>query len=144
MGTDGSPLSLEAARRAAAVLPEDAMFVLVCAIPPRAAPEDDAGGFEGPLLSPEEADDLNRESVVEANAALAATAAALGPVAVEQRVEEGSPADVICSVAGDLDADVVVVGSHGKGALKEAVLGSVSRQVLHHCHRPVLVVPRAA
>jgi nucleotide-binding universal stress UspA family protein len=126
------------------VLPKDATFVLVCVIPPRAAPEDDAGGFEGPLLSPEEAEDLNREAVVDANAALAATAAVLGPVAVEQRVEEGSAADAICSVAHDLGVDLIVVGSHGKSALKEAFLGSVSRHVLHHCHRPVLVVPRAA
>jgi nucleotide-binding universal stress UspA family protein len=35
---------------------------------------------------------------------------------------------------------VVVVGSHGKGVLRKALLGSVSEYLTHHCKRPVLVV----
>ncbi|MEW9531758.1 universal stress protein [Microbispora sp. NPDC049125] len=37
-------------------------------------------------------------------------------------------------------ADLLVVGSHGRGALGSAVIGSVSRGVLHHAHCPVAVV----
>ncbi|MEV4061077.1 universal stress protein [Nonomuraea dietziae] len=40
-------------------------------------------------------------------------------------------------------ADLVVVGSHGANALERALLGSVSRGVLHHAHCPVAVVPIA-
>jgi nucleotide-binding universal stress UspA family protein len=35
---------------------------------------------------------------------------------------------------------LVVVGSHGRGKLTEAILGSVSQSVIHHAECPVLVV----
>jgi nucleotide-binding universal stress UspA family protein len=144
IATDGSQPSLDAARAAAALFGPDAEFVLLCVKPDQDVSGEYAGGFEGPILSTEEAENLNRAAEVAADASLAATASALGATPVEQRVEEGSPADTICRAARDLDADVVVVGSHGKGAVAAAVMGSVSRSVVHHCHRPVLVVPPRA
>ncbi len=141
IATDGSPASLEAARSAADLFPRDVEFVLVCVKPTRDFSGEYAGGFEGPLMSPEEVENINRGAEVEADAALARTATALGATPVEQRVAEGSAGETICSLAADLEADVVVVGSHGKGAFAAAMLGSVSRHVVHHCHRPVLVVP---
>ncbi len=50
-------------------------------------------------------------------------------------------AAVILSAAADVDADVIVLGTRGRGGLKSMVLGSVSQSVLHHADRPVLVVP---
>jgi nucleotide-binding universal stress UspA family protein len=38
-------------------------------------------------------------------------------------------------------AALIVVGSHGRSALREILLGSVTMATLHHAHRPVLVVP---
>jgi nucleotide-binding universal stress UspA family protein len=52
----------------------------------------------------------------------------------------GDPVDEIVAYADTIDADVIVVGWRGHGALASALLGSVSRGVLHEAHRPVLVV----
>ncbi|MEJ2863802.1 universal stress protein [Actinomycetospora flava] len=43
--------------------------------------------------------------------------------------------------AADHDAGVVVVGARGRSALRDLVVGSTAMAVLHHVHRPVLVVP---
>ncbi|QGN33975.1 universal stress protein [Microlunatus sp. Gsoil 973] len=51
---------------------------------------------------------------------------------------EDSPADAILTQSKD--AQLIVVGSHGKGFVKRLLLGSVSRQVLHEADRPVAVV----
>lgn len=53
----------------------------------------------------------------------------------------GSPADVLLNLGRDLDASFVVVGSRGVG--DEQALGSTSHHVVHHCDRPVVVVPPA-
>ncbi len=53
----------------------------------------------------------------------------------------GSPADVLMKMGDALDASFVVVGSRGIG--DELVLGSTSHHVVHHCARPVVVVPPA-
>jgi Universal stress protein family len=50
----------------------------------------------------------------------------------------GDPLDV----AAESEADVVVVGSRGLTGFSSLLLGSVSRGVLAHADRPVLVVPR--
>ena len=51
---------------------------------------------------------------------------------------------MIVWVAEQIGADVVVVGSHGRGALKRLVSGSVSEHVVHHSPCPVLVVRKDA
>jgi nucleotide-binding universal stress UspA family protein len=50
-------------------------------------------------------------------------------------------AAVILTVAQDIAADVIVLGTRGRGAVKSMMLGSVSESVLHHADRAVLVVP---
>jgi nucleotide-binding universal stress UspA family protein len=59
-------------------------------------------------------------------------------VEVERVAVEGAAAAAILSHAGD--AQLVVVGTHGKGLVRRLLLGSVSRQVLHDADRPVAVV----
>lgn len=52
----------------------------------------------------------------------------------------GHPADVIAEAARSGEHDLVVLGSHGHGALKSLVLGSVAAGVLSRCDTPVLIV----
>jgi nucleotide-binding universal stress UspA family protein len=53
---------------------------------------------------------------------------------------EGDPAASVVDAARSEGADVIVVGSHGRGALGRALIGSVSDQVVRHAPCPVLVV----
>jgi nucleotide-binding universal stress UspA family protein len=59
-------------------------------------------------------------------------------VAVDAVAVEGRAADAIVGHAGD--AQLIVVGTHGKGLVRRVLLGSVSRQVLNDAERPVAVV----
>ena len=67
-------------------------------------------------------------------------------VAVTGQVVENSPATALLDAARD--ADLLIVGSRGHGGFTGLLLGSVSSQVIHHAHCPVLVVrpkaPKAA
>lgn len=51
----------------------------------------------------------------------------------------GSPAAQILEWAEKLDADLIVMGSHGKGRLRHTFLGSEAERVLHKSRRPVLI-----
>jgi nucleotide-binding universal stress UspA family protein len=51
------------------------------------------------------------------------------------------PVEEILKVAEEENCDAIVMGSHGKGFLKQTFLGSVSSAVLHRSRRPVFVIP---
>ena len=61
-------------------------------------------------------------------------------VALSTELLTGDPVDEIVAHADSIDADMIVVGSRGRGAAASALLGSVSQGVLHEARRPVLVV----
>jgi len=77
----------------------------------------------------------------EANAILQAGLAALGdvPCKVTTEIVEGSPAEAIIDVAKVREADLVVLGSRGRGQLAGLLLGSTSQKVIGHAPCPVLV-----
>lgn len=81
------------------------------------------------------------DQVRAAEALMTATAAQFGAHRVHSRVETGSPADVICRVADELDVDLIVVGARNLNPAARWLLGSVSDKVAHNAHRPVLLVP---
>ena len=56
-------------------------------------------------------------------------------------VIHGHPVAEILKTADQLDADVIVVGSHGKGSVEYAFLGSTAEKVLRKSRRPVFVIP---
>jgi nucleotide-binding universal stress UspA family protein len=59
--------------------------------------------------------------------------------AIETVVAHGRPADVLLNEADDLRADLLVVGSHGRGVAASALVGSVSAALVDHASCPVLV-----
>lgn len=71
----------------------------------------------------------------------AAAFAAQAGVDLEPVLVEGLPVQAIVDAAAERDAGLIVIGSHGWGAVKRMWFGSVSTGVLHEARRPVLVVP---
>lgn len=65
-------------------------------------------------------------------------------VVAETELLEGDPAEQILDLARLRDAELIVVGSRGRGAVAEALLGSVSHAIVHEADRPVLVARRRA
>jgi nucleotide-binding universal stress UspA family protein len=63
-----------------------------------------------------------------------------GSPAVEYLALEGVPGAVLPELGGD--AQLLVLGSRGRGGFASLLLGSVTRQVLAHATRPVAVVHR--
>jgi len=53
----------------------------------------------------------------------------------------GHPVEEILSAADEEGCDVIILGNHGKGFLKQTFLGSVSRGVLDRTRKPVMIVP---
>jgi nucleotide-binding universal stress UspA family protein len=61
-------------------------------------------------------------------------------VAVDFLVWEGDPGESIIEAAMAESADLIVVGSHGRGTVGRFLIGSVSDHVVRHAPCPVLVV----
>lgn len=60
---------------------------------------------------------------------------------VQVHVRIGEPVAALLALIQELKPDMLVVGSHGKGLLKRALLGSVSTAMAQRSPVPVLVVP---
>lgn len=66
-------------------------------------------------------------------------------VPVSLATGDGSPsAAILDAVTSGAGHDLVVMGSHGRGGLERAILGSVADHVVRHASCPVLVVPPPA
>ncbi|XP_021749917.1 universal stress protein A-like protein [Chenopodium quinoa] len=52
----------------------------------------------------------------------------------------GNPKDAICDAVEKFHCNLLVMGTHSRGALQRAFLGSVSNYCIHHAKCPVLVV----
>jgi nucleotide-binding universal stress UspA family protein len=66
------------------------------------------------------------------------------PVATETILLRGDPATALCDLAETAEAELLVVGSRGLGAVGTALLGSVSAEVTRRAPCPVVVIPHAA
>lgn len=104
----------------------------------------------GPMLRLELPDDVKTVSIEEASDELRDyVEERLGEFQNDQQatferavthVRVGAPADEIAQLAADLDADIVVVGTHGRRGVRRLLLGSVAEGTMRLSHCPVLVV----
>ena len=141
VGVDGSPESQAALRWAAEEAGlREARLVAVLAwsfVPP--APIAEPGMIPVPAADYAGTLEAEREAAEEELDTALRTAFPREPaVEVERKLVEGDPAHVLENEAKA--ADLVVVGSRGRSGIAAALLGSVSRHVVHHAPCPVVVV----
>jgi nucleotide-binding universal stress UspA family protein len=65
-------------------------------------------------------------------------------VRYETLVVSGDPAELVLNTACDLDADLIVMGTHGRKGLSRLVLGSVAERVVRESPTPVLTAHSSA
>jgi nucleotide-binding universal stress UspA family protein len=138
MATDGSDMSVEAARRGATLLGRPEKVTLLTVI--GEIPGDDAGGFAGSVYTAEEQEEVWNAEMKGAGEELMRAAQALTGAEISKRIEVGDVPSTICRIAEELSVDVIVVGSHGRTGIKRFFLGSVSEHVVRHAPCPVLVI----
>ena len=68
----------------------------------------------------------------------------MGLEQADRRVVVGHAAERLADLADEEEAEMIVVGSRGRGAFKAAFLGSVSTSLIGVARCPVLVVPPGA
>lgn len=87
--------------------------------------------------------DLCAAELKKEHAALLAISANLRSLGVDTRaiLLKGRPAELILRKAEDLEADMVLMGSHGHGIFRKALLGSVSESVMRRSSCNVMIVP---
>ena len=101
-----------------------------------------AGYWGGPILYPDDqglADEARERAQEETDSTLEKIDAESRPSSVTVRAVTGLPAEALLDAAAD--ADMLIVGSRGAGGFKRLLMGSVSIQVTHHAHCPVVVIP---
>ena len=63
-----------------------------------------------------------------------------GGKVAQTHLKVGRADDKIVSLAEELGAGLVVMGSRGQGGIRRALMGSISSSVIEHAHCPVMVV----
>jgi nucleotide-binding universal stress UspA family protein len=136
--TDGSPSAEEAQKDAfeLALRLDAPLLVVSVAHPALPAVGYSAYGYSNVVAEVREAE---RRRVEELVASVAEVAEAEG-VHCSTVTLDGQVVDEICRKASEYDAQLIVVGSHGWGAARRFLSGSVSTGLVHSAPCPVLVV----
>jgi len=140
VATDGTKLSRKAVKEASLLAVElDAILTLVHVVPKY--PNNFFDGFS--VLSVKEVSQVEKELVKKAQASLDR----LLEETVDQHisvsavvVKSTNISEALLKVAKKTKAELIVMASHGRGAIKRALIGSETLQVLMHSETPVLVI----
>ena len=82
-----------------------------------------------------------REAIESSTPMLERAALAVPDVSTETRVVFGDPADALLAAAFDAQAELLIVGSRGRGPIASVMFGSVSARLASAAPCPVVVVP---
>ncbi len=94
---------------------------------------------ENPMLE----EDLQRTSEQRAREILdteVEKARSAGATVAQAYLREGAVAAQIVTLAEEIGAGLIVMGSRGRGGIRRALMGGVSDSVVRHAHCPVLVI----
>ncbi|HET7855891.1 MAG TPA: universal stress protein [Gaiellaceae bacterium] len=138
--TDGSPSALDAVEFGLDLAQEQGAWPVFLHVAPAVRVLPTGGSLFGLAATvPRKPDESDRGPLV-----AAARLAAERNIDVVTDLVTGHPVEEIVRYASEIEADLIIVGSRGYGAVTGMLLGSVSRGVLHHAHCPVIVVRGAA
>jgi nucleotide-binding universal stress UspA family protein len=101
-----------------------------------------AGDWGVPVAYPGDQDLTSQAREVaqkETDSALGHAGPGSRPPSVTVQAVKGLPAEALLQAAAG--AHLLVVGARGAGGFRRLLLGSVSTQVIHHAHCPVVVIP---
>ncbi len=135
--TDFSPLSQQAVRRAALLAARDNAEVLIVHAMPRLSALQLAFGAHDSVPT------RMRAAAEDSLAALLQTARQMGAGRVRGEIVTGSAHRGVVDAANNFNADLLVIGAHGKGMLQQLFLGGAASLILTHATCPVLVVRQA-
>ena len=136
VGIDGSAHStyvLEWAIKEAAIRHAPVTVITVHTVP--------ASGWTGnPIILPQDSADLKQaqQDAEELTLKVTSRLDEAQPSSVTVRAISGFPTQEL--IEASQTADLLVVGSRGAGGFARLLIGSVSSQVVHHAHCPVVVV----
>jgi nucleotide-binding universal stress UspA family protein len=141
--TDGSPSAAEAQKEAFALARQLGAPLLVVSVAHASLPAVGyaAYGYSNVVAELTEAE---RRRVKELLGTIAETARTAGVPCSTVLSDRILTVEEICRIAGERDAQLIVVGSHGWGAARRFLSGSVSTGLVHSAPCPVLVVRGAA
>jgi nucleotide-binding universal stress UspA family protein len=146
VGTDGSNLAIAAATAGVSLMGHaDRLMIVSVADTVDPSLAADAPGHAGSTMTQDEVEEHYRDAQSRSEYAVEATREALENLElvssgrVETHVIEGEPGPSLCDFAADVNATAVIVGSHGRGGIWRALLGSTSDYVVRHAPCTVVI-----
>jgi len=141
-GVDGSVDSQAALGVAAGMAARLRLRLIMANVVEPSVPPYPSASFGGAMSQPRFPTTDDQAAV--AKGLLTRLSAATGLERADRRVVIGYPAERLADLADEEGAELIVVGSRGRGAFKAAFLGSVSSSLIGVARCPVLVVPPGA